>query len=124
MEPSRGSQRLAQIVATSTQDAVAKTIGVSQQTVSDWLRGKMKPRGENMLRLSVRLKIEPVLWFEKPQPEPPPTLRTKKGPSQAAKPSRRKPARSRSAKSPGPKKARATADQAAVERPRGETRAA
>lgn len=94
MEPSRGSQRLAQIVATSTQEAVAQTIGVSQQTISDWLRGKMKPRGKNMLRLSERLKIEPAQWFEKPQPEPPPTPRTRK-------PTRARPA----AKGPGPVKA-------------------
>ena len=123
MEPSRGSQRLSEIIAKSSQEQVAQAVGVSQQTVSDWKRGQMKPRGKNMVALNATYGIEPPEWFEKPidAPSTPRTSRAKKPP---AKSSRRKPARSRSAKAPGPKKAWAQADQAEVEQPRGETRAA
>lgn len=103
MNPSRGSQRLAQIVAESTQGAVAKAIGVSQQTVSDWLRGNMKPRGRNMLRLKDVFGIEPPEWFEGPLPAPapqPPAPTTPPTPTRTRKP------RASKRTLPGPVKAR------------------
>ncbi len=38
---------------------LAKAVGVSQPTVTDWENGSMKPRGENLLRISRVLNVSP-----------------------------------------------------------------
>lgn len=111
-----------------SQTELAQAAQVGLSTVTRAETAKRTPRTHEAQRMAEQLglTLEALLavseLVEQPAPTSP-TSRTKK--SHSSKPAkRRKPARSRSAKAPGPKKARAQADQAEVEQPQGETRAA
>lgn len=61
----KGAEALATAVEGSTQARVAAQLGVTQQTVSDWVRGTKTPKGENLLALEAKFGIAPKAWFEK-----------------------------------------------------------
>jgi transcriptional regulator with XRE-family HTH domain len=52
-----------------TQDQLASAIGVSQETVSNWMTGKNRPTGEHLERLVELLGIDPLLFDAAPAPE-------------------------------------------------------
>lgn len=61
-----GSRLLAQALASAqlTQADAAQRLGVTQQTVSDWIAGGSVPRGQNLLRLREAFGISLESWFE------------------------------------------------------------
>lgn len=43
-----------------SQKTFADELGVSQPTVSDWVRGEKKPEGENVTKVARALGVKPV----------------------------------------------------------------
>lgn len=73
----------ARIAKGMNKTAFAKAVRVSQPTVTDWENGKMRPKGENLIRICHVLGIAPE-WLlngrgspesTTPHPAPPPTVR-------------------------------------------------
>lgn len=64
-----------QVTDVGTQTALARRLGVTQQTVSNWLTGKTLPQPPEAVRLAVHLGVDPVtfvgrLWPEVDQADP------------------------------------------------------
>ena len=51
METSKGLEALRVVDARETQEEVARAVGVTQQSVSSWVRGSKTPRGLHMVAL-------------------------------------------------------------------------
>jgi transcriptional regulator with XRE-family HTH domain len=60
-----GARLLAAMVTpTRTQAVLAAEVGVTQQTVSDWIACGSTPRGGNLMRLRTVLNIPIEAWFQ------------------------------------------------------------
>lgn len=81
------------------QTQIASEVGVTQQSVSAWLRGKSVPGREATLKLERRFGISSALWDGATAPAPAPAAKP------ARKPRARKPSLTRT-KAPGTARAR------------------
>jgi plasmid maintenance system antidote protein VapI len=73
--PFRGSILLRKALACPTeplnQSALALQLGVTQQAVSRWVKGRSRPAPESILELERLFGIDPREWLYRRQPAPP-----------------------------------------------------